>query len=174
MPNTYNKIKDKALQSVAEAMCISARTAPKAKGVDNLVITILTKPEITKVIQEMKRIAKNNNRPSCKRDAENIKNVKHIVVIGTKKKTLGLDCGFCGYKTCLDLSKTKGICAYNSMDLGIALGSACKIASDFNVDNRLMYSIGKASINCKILGTGIAQAIGIPLEATGKNIFFDR
>jgi len=174
MPNTYNKIKNKTLQSVAEAMCVSARTAPKARGIDNLVITILSQTQIKKVITEMNSIAKKMNKPSCKRDANNIKNVKHIVVIGTKKKPLGLNCGYCGYNSCSDLSKTKGVCAYNSMDLGIALGSACSVASNFNVDNRLMYSIGKASINCGFLGKNIAQAIGIPMDATGKNIFFDR
>ncbi len=174
MPIKYEKIKDSALKDVAEFMSIAARTAPKTKGQDNLVIIMLNKTDKQKIISEMNEIAKTKNRPSCARDAKGIKNSGSIVVIGVRKKAMGLDCGFCGYPDCKSLSKTKGVCAYNSMDLGIALGSAASIASRFHVDNRLMYSIGKAAINCGLLGKNVVQAIGIPLSATGKNPFFDR
>lgn len=174
MPIKYDKLKDSALKDVAEFMAIAARTAPKTKGQDNLIIVMLTKTDKHKVIKEMNRIARTKNRPSCARDARGIKDCDNIVVIGVKKKAMGLDCGFCGYPDCGSLSRTKGVCAYNSMDLGIALGSAASMAARFHADNRLMYSIGKASINCGILGKGVVQAIGIPLSATGKNPFFDR
>ena len=57
-------------------------------------------------------------------------------------------------------------------DLGIALGSAAKIASNMNVDNRIMYSIGVAARRLGIGGSNIVH--GIPLSASGKNVFFDR
>jgi uncharacterized ferredoxin-like protein len=58
------------------------------------------------------------------------------------------------------------------LDLGIALGSAAKMAAELNVDNRIMYRIG---VSAKRLGLGKAQiSHGIPLSAKGKNIFFDR
>jgi len=58
------------------------------------------------------------------------------------------------------------------MDLGIALGSAVKVASDMNVDNRMMFTIGAAA---KALGMLDADVIiGIPLACSGKNIYFDR
>jgi len=174
MPRTYRSIKDEVLKDVAEMMCVASRTAPKTRGKDNLVITVLAKNEKKKVINKMKLIAKRDSRPSCARDAESIKDTDHIVVVASKKETLGLNCGFCGYANCSELSKTKGVCAYNSMDLGIALGSAASLAARFHIDNRLMYSIGRASIECGILGKGVIQAIGIPLSATGKNPFFDR
>ncbi len=63
-------------------------------------------------------------------------------------------------------------CAFRLLDLGIALGSAVKTASLFNVDNRIMYRIG--AVARKI---GISQddvVIGIPLSAEGKSIYFDR
>ena len=174
MARKYNNIQKKVLTDVAELMCVAARTAPKTRGQDNLVIALLTKPEKVKIISRMKKIAKRDNRPSCKRDADSIKDIEQIVVIATKKKTLGLNCGFCGYRSCNDLANTKGVCSYNSMDLGIALGSSAAIAGRMHIDNRLMYSIGKAIIETGILGRGIIQAIGIPLSASGKNPFFDR
>lgn len=174
MPLKYNNMKNSTLKNVAEFMCAAARTAPKAKGQDNLEIIILTKKDIQKVRGEMKKIGKTKNAGGMKRDALNIKNTDHVVLIGTKKNTIGLNCGFCGSPTCRELEKKDGVCAYNSLDLGIALGSAAAIASKFHIDNRLMYSIGKAAITCGILSKKVFIAIGIPLSATGKNPFFDR
>ncbi|MEA3489490.1 MAG: DUF2148 domain-containing protein [Candidatus Omnitrophota bacterium] len=174
MPRKYSAIKDEALKDVAEFMCVSARTAPKTRGRDNLVVMILGDKERKKLIARMRKIAKRDSRPSCERDAESIRDVEHIVVIGTRKEPLGLNCGFCGYPSCKALGKTRGVCAYNAMDLGIALGSSVSLAARFHIDNRLMYSIGKASIELGILGKEVVQAIGVPLSATGKNPFFDR
>ena len=91
-----------------------------------------------------------------------------------KRASLGLNCGFCGHPSCERLEESNGVCAYNAMDLGIALGSAASLAASFHIDNRLMFSVGKAVIELGLLGKGVVQAIGIPLSATGKNPFFDR
>lgn len=169
----YEDIRKSALKDVAEFMCVAARTAPKTRGQDNLIIALLDETERSKVMAKMEEISARDNRPSFQRDAGSLKDVEHIVVIAAKRKSLGLNCGFCGYPTCVELEKTKGVCAYDSMDLGIALGSACAIAADFRADNRLMFSIGKAVIELGLL-PGAVMAIGIPLSATGKNPFFDR
>ncbi len=174
MARKYETLKDDALRSAVGLMCISARTAPKTRGKDNLIVIALNNSDKKNVISRMKKIAERDARPSCARDAKTIRSIDHIVVIGTKKEPLGLNCGFCGYPTCKALSRTRGICAYNSIDLGIALGSAASVAGRLHIDNRLMYSIGKAAMECGILGKDVAQAIGIPLSATGKNQFFDR
>lgn len=173
MARKYKSIKDSALKDVAEFMCTAARTAPKAKGMDNLVIIILDEKDKKKVISTMKKIGKRENRPGCLRDVENIKNADQIIVIGTKKSPMGLNCGFCGHPTCKDLVKANGVCAYNPLDLGIALGSSVSVASNFHADNRIMYSIGKAAIEAGLLGKCV-MAVGVPLSATGKNPFFDR
>lgn len=169
----YEDIRKSALKDAAEFMCVAARTAPKTRGQDNLIIALLDETERSKVMAKMEEISARDNRPSFQRDAGSLKDVEHIVVIAAKRKSLGLNCGFCGYPTCVELEKTKGVCAYDSMDLGIALGSACAIAADFRADNRLMFSIGKAVIELGLL-PGAVMAIGIPLSATGKNPFFDR
>jgi len=61
---------------------------------------------------------------------------------------------------------------FKLIDLGIALGSAVKIASEMNVDNRIMLSVGMAAQELKILDAEVV--LGIPLSIKGKNIFFDR
>ena len=61
---------------------------------------------------------------------------------------------------------------FQLVDLGIALGSAVKLASDLSVDNRMMYTIGSAAKAQKLLDSDVI--IGIPLSVSGKNPYFDR
>jgi len=42
------------------------------------------------------------------------------------------------------------------------------------VDNRIMFSIGKAAKELKLLGEEAEIIYGIPLSSTGKSPFFDR
>jgi len=171
----FSEIQKNALKDVAEFMSIAARTAPKAKGTDNLEIIIIDDDKTkNSLIAKMKEISTKNQRPGLARDAENIKEAPFIVIIATKLSTLGLNCGFCGFSTCEELKKAKAVCAYNPMDLGIAIGSAVSICSKFHVDNRIMYSIGKASIELGLFKENPKIALGIPISATGKNPFFDR
>jgi len=91
----------------------------------------------------------------------------------------GLDCGACGFPGCAEFNTTSVIkdfqgpnCALRLLDMGIALGSAAKVASDMNVDNRIMYRIGVFAVKMGYSKANICH--GIPLSASGKNIFFDR
>ncbi len=171
----YNRAKDSALKDIAEFMAIACRTAPKTRGRDNLEIIIIdSEQEKQSLIDKMKEIALRDKRPSCERDAGNISESKYLLIVGTRSETLGLNCGFCGYPSCDELSKKGGVCAYNAMDLGIALGSAVSLAARFHADNRIMYSVGKAAIELGLFKKNVKQAIGIPLSGTGKNPFFDR
>ncbi|MFA5137935.1 MAG: DUF2148 domain-containing protein [Elusimicrobiota bacterium] len=174
MPRDYEDVKQAVLKDVAEAMCVAARTAPKTRGQDHLIIALLKKEEKPALIAKMKELAATDDRPSLSRDAGNIEAADQVVLIGVKRAALGLDCGFCGFKTCAGLEKSGGVCVYNPMDLGIALGSAAALASRAHVDNRLMYSIGKAALALGLLGKDAGLAIGVPLSATGKNPYFDR
>lgn len=160
---------------VAKHMALAARTAPKTCGIDNIeVAAINDEPTKKKLAEKMKEISKKENRLSMERDANSIEILPVIIVIGVKSNPAGLNCGFCGYPTCAELRKTKGICAYNSIDLGIAVDSAAGIANSFHADNRVMYSIGRACLDLKIFSQTVKQALGIPLSVTGKNPFFDR
>jgi uncharacterized ferredoxin-like protein len=174
MVRKSNEAENLAIEQVANLMAAAARTAPKTRGIDNIQVIILTEKDKDRLIPKMLEIAKRDNRPSCERDAKTIEGVKACVVVGVKANPAGLNCGFCGFKICEELKKSGGICAYNSMDLGIALSSAVGIANQFHIDNRLMHSIGRAILEIGLLDKEVMQAIGIPLSATGKNIFFDR
>ncbi|MBI5124462.1 MAG: ferredoxin [Candidatus Omnitrophica bacterium] len=174
MRNT-NELEHDAIKDVAEIMAESARTAPKTRGIYNIeVIAIDDDATKKKVIEKMREISKKENRPSFERDANSIEASPVFIVIGVKSNPAGLNCGSCGYATCAQLGKTKGICAYNSIDLGIAVGSAIGVASNFHADNRVMYSIGRACLDLKYFSQTVKQALGIPLSMTGKNPFFDR
>ncbi len=65
-------------------------------------------------------------------------------------------------------------CAFNSVDVGIALGSAVATAADCRVDTRVMYSAGMAAARMKLLGEGPYQYFAIPVSASSKSPFFDR
>lgn len=164
-----------AIKDIAEFMAAAARTAPKTRGIDNIeVIAIDDEPAKKKLIEKMKEISRKENRPSFERDANSIEASPVILVIGVKTNPAGLNCGFCGYPTCEEMTRNKETCSYNPIDLGIAVGSAAAIASNFHADNRVMYSIGRACLDLKIFNQTVKQALGIPLSVTGKNPFFDR
>jgi uncharacterized ferredoxin-like protein len=164
-----------AASYVTALMAAAARTSPKTRGIDNIEIIVVDDDATKKkLIDKMREISKIENRPSLERDANSIAASPALIVIGARANPAGLDCGFCGYPTCGELSKTKGICAYNSIDLGIAISSAAGIANQFHIDNRLMYSIGRASLDLKLFSGAVKQALGVPLSVTGKNPFFDR
>jgi uncharacterized ferredoxin-like protein len=164
-----------AVKDVAEFMAVAARTAPKTRGIDVIEVVAVSDPhEKGALIAKMNKISAAEDRPSLARDAGSIATAPEIIIIGTRSNPAGLNCGYCGYKTCADLKKSPGVCAYNSVDLGIAAGSAVSVAAQFHVDNRLMYSIGRAALELGYFSKDVKQALGIPLSATGKNPFFDR
>ena len=164
-----------AAQHVAALMAAAARTAPKTRGIDNIkTAAIDDEPSRQKLISKMREIAAAENRPSMARDAGNIEASPAIVVIGVEANTAGLNCGFCGKPTCEAMEQSGGVCSFNSVDLGIATASAAEVAGRLHLDNRVMYSIGRASLDLGLLGPKVKQALGIPLSVTGKNPFFDR
>ena len=164
-----------AILQVANLMCLAVRTAPKARGIDNLASKIVTGDEKGVLAKKMKEIGKREQSHTFLRDAENIQQADCVVLTGTKFSPLDLRiCGLCGYKNCAEAKEKGGICIFNPGDLGIALGSAVSVASLHHVENRVMYTAGYAAVELKFLGEEIKLAFGIPLSATGKNPFFDR
>ena len=145
-----NPVESQALLHVAQLMLVAARTAPKARGEDDISTAIVTDEDKARLADMMDALGRT-------RDAQNVRDANIVVLIG-------VNCGpaieaFWPFKAKL-------------VDLGIAIGSAVKVASDLNVDNRIMYSIGVAAKQMGLLDAEEIQ--GIPLSVTGKNIFFDR
>lgn len=169
------ELEKESVLNTARKMCVAARTAPKAKGVDNIVTSVLIGNEKENLADLMEAIAEREGVAFFARDAKGVREADVIVLIGTKYKTRGVPyCGLCGYKNCADSLKNGGICSFDVGDLGIAIGSAVSIAADDRVDNRVMFSAGKTAAEHKILGDDVNLIYAIPLVVKGKNILFDR
>lgn len=163
------------LEKIAEMLCVAVRTAPKAKGKDLLEAAIVSGDDKRRLQERMRQIAERDAVPFFQRDADNLDHAPFVVLIGTRKEPLGLPhCGFCGFADCAAMQDAGGTCSFNSGDLGIAVGSAAALAADCRVDNRIMYSAGKAAIELELLGSQVKIAYAVPLAAKGKNPFFDR
>ncbi len=174
------------IETVINLMAASAMTAPKAGGKDCLEIVALTDSEdLQKVADEMRKYAHNSSKENYwHRDADNTENAQGLLLIGLAGPvTAGYDCGGCGYRTCKEFEEARELkdfemgytgphCIMRMMDIGVALASAAKQASLFNVDNRVQQRVGAAAralgyIDCEV-------AMGIPVSISGKSIFYDR
>lgn len=160
--------------AAAKAMMAAARTAPKGKGVDRLEIITLYGDDLPRLAGEMRRYSEKSGFKFFLRDADNVEQAEAVVIIGTTYGIFNLNCGFCGFATCGEKEKFPAVpCAFNTGDLGIAIGSAASAAADHRVDSRTMYSVGRAALDLGLLGECKA-AYGILLSCNGKNPFFDR
>ncbi len=171
------------IMQVSRLMLVSARTAPKSGGVDDLLTAIVSGFEKESLAAEMNKIAEERKIDGFRRDAKNVKGSEALVLIGVRgTKKFGLNCGACGYANCDEFGKAEKktgqdfegpTCVFKALDLGIALGSAVKTASILNVDNRIMYRIGAAARRLNLLPEA-SVIMGIPVSAKGKSIYFDR
>ena len=167
----------RALDQVVELMSLAARTAPKGKGIDNLVLFAVRAKAKDQLSSEMRRIVKEEDgMPTFERDANNIDKAPVVLLLGQRVKVTGpKPCGYCGYKDCAENAKNNGMCAISIGDLGIAIGSAVSVAAMHHVDNRIMFTVGRAALNLKMFGDDeVKIAYGIPLSVSGKSPFFDR
>ena len=164
-----------SLLSAARGACVAARTAPKGRGRDLLVTAVLTGAEKSVLASRMRLIAERENVPNFDRDADNVDRSPVLLLLGSHKAPLGLKyCGLCGYADCAALTAAAGTCAFNTGDLGIALGSAVSRLADQRIDNRIMYTVGMAAKELALLGDQVELIYGIPLSVSGKSPFFDR
>jgi uncharacterized ferredoxin-like protein len=172
---TSAELEKQAALQVSSLMAAAARTAPKTRGIDNIrVVAIEDKAGKNRLSETMREMARAESRASFERDATCVDCSAAVVVIGVASNPAGLNCGYCGHGRCAQTEKVGGICAFNSIDLGIAACSAAGVAADCRVDTRLMFSVGRASLTMGLLGAEVKLALGIPLSITGKSPFFDR
>ncbi|MDR2035230.1 MAG: DUF2148 domain-containing protein [Coriobacteriales bacterium] len=166
-----------ALLELAKSICVAARTAPKACGVDNTDTVILTgdeKAELSTMQRQIGQELGERGKFFC-RDADNVDKAQVVVLFGITRKTRGLGelCQTCGFMNCKENEAAGATCVFASMDLGIALGSAASVAANGRADNRIFFSAGKAAERLGLLGKH-SLVMGMPLYAGGKNPFFDR
>ena len=157
---------------VARQMMTAARTAPKGKGIDIIEVALITDEDIKLLSDKMIAMVEEHGMKFFLRDAANILQAECVIIIGTREQVQGLNCGHCGYSTCA--GRPEGVpCAVNSVDVGIAIGSACATAADLRVDTRVMFSAGLAAQQLEWL-SGCRSVYAIPVSASTKNPFFDR
>ena len=157
---------------VARQMLTAARTAPKGKGIDVIEAALVTGEDIKKLSEKMVAMVEEHGMKFFLRDADNILQAECVIIIGTREQAQGLNCGHCGFTTCA--GRTEGVpCAINSIDVGIAIGSACATAADMRVDTRVMFSAGLAAQRLNWL-KDCKMVMAIPVSASSKNPFFDR
>lgn len=169
------ELQEESLLKAVEEICIAIRTAPKAKGIDNLITAIITDEDKEKLARKMEEISQVHNHQGFNRNAKNVRQAQAILLVGTKVEPIDLKlCGLCGYNNCAENRDRNGLCIFNIHDLGIAVGSAVSSAAHLHIDNRIMYTIGWAAKEMKLLGEEYQIIMGIPLSVSGKNPFFDR
>jgi uncharacterized ferredoxin-like protein len=179
-------VETEAIMTVACLMVLSARTAPKARGVDEIKTRIVSGSELKLLADEMVTIGERNTIPFFIRDGKCMAISDTCVLLGVRGQvTVGVNCQGCGYVSCYDFQEAFSEknpastpfagpnCIIRITDLGIAIGSAVKTAQVHNVDNRIMYSAGVAARSLGWLND-CTSVYGIPLKGSGKNIFFDR
>ena len=167
----------------ANLMVVAARTAPKSGGRDDILTAIVTETEAEALAAEVGKVAVERNEAAWNKPAGIIRGAEAIVLIGVRgTKSYVTNCGACGFDSCADFTKAEKRagqdfdgpnCIFKTLDLGVALSSAVKIASILNADNRLYYRIGVAARRLRYMPEA-SIIIGIPLSATGKNPNFDR
>jgi uncharacterized ferredoxin-like protein len=176
-------VEKQAVLEAAKMMLVSARTAPKTGGVDDVLTCLVDGDELESIAKTMDDIGDERSISGFHRDSKNVRDSDAVVLIGVKgNKKYALDCGACGYNTCDEFERAgrnQGLdfigptCLFKALDLGIALGSAVKTASVFNVDNRIMYRIGAAAVKLRMLPEATV-IMGIPVSAQGKSMYYDR
>ncbi len=167
------------LQTVTDLMTIAARTAPKSAGQDYIVVKVVEGNDLKRLGEEMCKYGDLTKKKNFDRDGRNVAASEAVLLIGLKDaKSVDLNCGACGYDDCSERIQDEHgefagpQCALRLLDMGIALGSAAKMASLFNVDNRIMYRAGVVARKMGLIDADVVM--GIPLSVSGKSIYFDR
>jgi uncharacterized ferredoxin-like protein len=168
------------IENLAKIILTAARTAPKARGQDDIVTAIVEDRE--SLARKMEEVAEEKGAgfEFFKRDAQNVRDSDSVLLIGLKGgRTVELKCSACGYECDkilrMEKKETDFVgpnCGIKLTDLGIAIGAAVAKAKDLCVDNRVMYTIGAAARRMKLIEADVIM--GLPLSVKGKNIFVDR
>ena len=166
-----------ALLALAKRLCVAARTAPKACGIDNTDTVILTGDEKSELSATMRALGEEHGSGGKLfiRDAGNVDAAPVIVLIGITYETRNLNeiCQLCGFDSCAECEDAGATCVFSGIDLGIALGSVASMAAREHADNRIFFTAGQAARRMKLLGDH-TLIMALPLFAGGKNPFFDR
>lgn len=158
---------------IAQKMLVAARTAPKGKGVDVVECAVVDGEDQETLACIMEAIGEERGHQFFRRDAGCVRKSQCVVLVGTRTKLQGLNCGYCGFPTCGE-KPAEAPCEINAVDVGVALGAAVSRAQAYGVDTRIMFSAGQAAWKLGLLGEGVGQVYAIPVSISSKSPFFDR
>jgi uncharacterized ferredoxin-like protein len=185
-----------ALRHVAELCAVAAMTAPKSggqlflKGAKPFIETVIVedKPTLARLAEWQRARGTKLKAPIWFRDADTTEKLDLVLFIGLAKWYPPVyDCGACGFATCAEFLRAREhqkpagsedwefpgpVCQLRAIDLGIAVGSAAKIASLNNIDARCQTRLAAAARHLGIIQADLAVALS--MSVSHKNIFFDR
>ena len=170
------ELEEKAALDAAARIVAAVRTAPKTKGVDIIRTCVLTDEHKERLARKMEELGQELHYDFFLLDAKNLDAAAAVVLIAAQEKRAGLGegCSYCHFAGCDACAQAGGLCAFNAMDVGIALGSAAAMAADLRVDSRIMFSIGRAAMALGLPFEGATLVVGLPISVSGKSPFFDR
>lgn len=186
---TSKQAEPEAILAAAKLIMAAVTTAPKTRGVSTITCALLQEEDKERLAKGMEGqgAKKASSEDIFQRDAQNVRNSHAVLLIGVKgtmpkKPEKPLNCGICGYPSCAEFIRAKKgkkgedfpgpVCAFQIVDLGIALGVAARMAAELHIDNRLMYTAGAGAMEMGVLEADMI--VGLPLSISPKNIFFDR
>ena len=175
MLKTMEETERDAIFMVADLMAAAAKTAPKGSGKDTIITAVVSGEEKDQLRDKLRELGEEYDEAFMVRDSGNIDNSTCVVLIGCYDTYFGLkNCSMCGFPNCGATKQNGSPCIFNVTDLGIAVGSAVSVAADHRIDNRVMYSGGRAAVKLGLLGDNVKLCYAIPLSTTNKSIYFDR
>mgnify|MGYP000587561189 CR=1 FL=1 len=172
-------MESRAVLDTAAKICAAARTAPKTRGMDGLVTCVLTGEDKSQLAAQMRNLADELDYAFFNRDADNVDASDAVVLFGMEEVRRGLDagCQYCHFESCADCTEKDGLCAWDAIDIGIAIGAGTDVAIDA-ADVVLMNSklsdvpaairLSRAAlrnIHENLFWAFIYNIIGIPLAA---------
>ena len=169
-------MESRAVLDTAAKICAAARTAPKTRGMDGLVTCVLTGEDKSQLAAQMRKLADELDYAFFNRDADSVDASDAVVLFGMEEVRRGLDagCQYCHFESCADCTEKDGLCAWDAVDLGIAIGSAAASAADSRVDSRVMFSVGRSAMSLGLPMQDATLVLGVPVSISGKSPYFDR
>jgi uncharacterized ferredoxin-like protein len=185
-----------AIRTVAQLCAVAAMTAPKSggqlflKGAKSFIETVIIedRESLGKLAAWLRVQGDKHKEAIWYRDADTAEKLDLVLFIGLAKWYPPVyDCGACGFGTCAeflaaapkhhapgsdDWQFSGPVCQIRAVDLGIAVGSAAKVASMHNVDARCQTRIAAAARHVGLIQADLAVALS--MSVTHKNIFFDK
>jgi uncharacterized ferredoxin-like protein len=194
MFNSIDEAKGEIIRTVARLCAAAAVTAPKSggqlflRGRPLFIETVFVdeRETLLQLAEWMRRRGRERRQEIWFRDAALAERLDGVLFIGLKDWYPPIyDCGACGYATCaefVEATKQRRAdseafefggpqCNLRDIDLGIAVGSAAKAASLYNVDTRCQTRIAVAARKLGLIKAEIA--IALSMTVTHKNPGFD-